>query len=1385
MAHLRVSSLPGLLSLLVLAAGSLAISPVPGRVRGAEEPPASPEESKAAAEARYYTALEEDVTQGALRFKGENGEVVECPLKHTDVKADVSGFVARVNITQTFHNPTKEKIEAVYVFPLPHEAAVDNMTMVIGDRKIMGIIKRREEARRIYEAALAQGQAAALLEQERPNIFTQSVGNIAPGQDVKIDISYVDVLRYDMGTYEFSFPMVVGPRYIPGAPISSPQPQPAELQGKVSPPVADTNRVPDASRISPPVLKPGVRNGHDISLAISLDAGVPVQNLTIPNHQSDVKRDGDSKAQIALSPADSLPNKDFVLRYDVVGEKPAMAMLSHTGKYSLDAGKLGEGYFMLMIQPQEDERLQKSPPREIVFLCDVSGSMSGQPTAKVIESMQHMLKLCREDKDTVQVITFAGQANKLFEKAVPVNKENIARALNFTQGFQGSGGTEMLKGVQLAIDEPVDKERVRIIVMLTDGYIGNEAEIIEHVGKNCGDRVRFWCVGIGSSPNMFLVDGVAKQGGGMGKQLGLEDDAQALSQEVMTRIQRAQLANVKIDWGKLQVAETYPAKIPELWAGRPIIVYGRYKEGAADTITVRGDVEGEAAQWPLAVTLAEKEPQHDVLAKVWARQKIEDLMQQDFYQDSPAIEETVTAIALDYKLMSQYTSFVAVDSDSESTSDAARPPRRMLVPVPLPEGTRWEGFFGEGEAVEALAEAKVMLGDGLARGRRSTMFGRNAAGALGGEPLSRFAVPAQQLAQNFYHAPVRETEALLAKTPALNRLYSIESAARGVRQKYASVDGRFGGGLGGGGFGGYGNASPSPSAPGAAPYGLSLQAEGARQLSRGGRGIVALKELAEFDKKSDAAVLADYDYTGSAIAAGEIAPLAQDAAKALEEAQKLIEKGNLAAAREKLLAAYFLDAAAANFGASGGETAMAALARMEEIRAKEKEAWIKSAPQLAKRLDLVLRDKPLSEALETIAAAAGIDVRIVRGSLADAAELLNRDELRVSFLDLRGATLAEALDWTLQPARLEWSLKEGAVNVATARRQAGQAPWIYDVSLIALPSPEEINAAEDDQKRIEKAQQEAAAFLAAMRGELPQGVRLEWFAPGQLLVIGATSSHERASQVLALLGNDKDQGPLGQAAAELRSKTAQRAKDRKEQADRIREAVRRMEVVLTHDGYAWRLLAAAADGRLDLEALTELQIAWRRPETKKLLEAKSPGVLIRSWWAIAESARALPEEAELGQLAKETQALAQRSADQSVATLKENPSDVQAAIGALYAALASDDSSFRAEAAAAIRSAAGEDASLAQIRDLAAVLLANDSSAIDAAPLAALATSGVQGEDLVALTALACRRAGGDAWDAFRRQQRDLIGKQPLSGDVVVLVNRLAGASLPLVAQAD
>jgi len=1244
--------------------------------------------------------VERDVTQGALRVVAKDG-VVECPLKHTDVRADISGFIARVKVTQTFHNPLDEKIEAVYVFPLPHKAAVDDMTMVVGERRIVGLIKRRAEARSIYEQALSRGHTAALLEQERPNIFTQSVGNIPPKQEVKVEISYVDVLEYDMGVYEFHFPMVVGPRYIPGGLKSA--------------------RVPDASRITPPPLKPGERNGHDISLAVWLNAGVPIQDLKVANHKAEVERDGVAKAAIALSRGDTIPNKDFVLRYGVVGAKPEMALLCHTRE-------AGKGYFMLMVQPKEDERLKLSPPREIVFLVDVSGSMRGQPMAKVREAMAKLLRLCKPN-DTLQLVVFANNSTKLFEKPLPANEDNIKKAVGFTEGLEGSGGTEMLKGVKMAINEPLDPERLRIVIMLTDGFIGNEAEIIAEVGRSCGDKIRFWAIGIGSSPNRFLIDGVARQGGGMSKVLGLNDDAGPMTVEIMQRIQRAQLANISVDWGQATVYETYPAKVPELWAGRPVILFGRYDAGSETTLTISGDVEGKPAKWTLAAKFAPNAPDNGVLAQVWARNKIEDLMQQTFYAGSPEEEEEVTRLALDYRLMSQYTSFVAVDeTEAGKLVEPARPPRRMLVPVPIPEGTRYEGFFGgerhDDELLLAEREGGAVAGTAM-----------NAPAARMPRSLAAMGVP----------APMRPM------APAQEMFKAGEAAStRG-----------FAYGRGGAGDG-YARRAQHAAGP------------------AGGLRLEPVEELARDADRETTAIGRVYGWRAMS---GQLARHAEAAMKRLAEAEELKKKGDLAAARARFAFAYLADAAAQAGGMSGGQTAAKALSAIEEIDKELLKTWTKEVPELEKRLDLVLRDKALDEALEAVARAAGISIKPIVGSVEDAAALVGEKDLRVSFLDLRRASAAQALNWLLVPNRLSWWVAKGSVVVASARRAAGEAAWVYNVAPIALPSAKELAETKDYAKRVDAVAKAAERFLKVVQAELRLNDETAlWFAPGQLLVFGDARVHTAARDLLTQLASPHSQ-PKGDLAA-LYKETAPRARQH-EAAEAAREAVEaKARLIETLPANGWALLAAAMGGTLDLEALTELQIAWKSPAMAELLKGRSVAAA-RALWAVCESARALPKEAELAALAAAARGKAREVAEAALADAAKSPGDPAAFFRALYAALACRDDAQLAEKARVALSGGPAGSPVLQVgRSLASALLAAASDVDRKLLLELVAKRGaeVRGDDLVALTAFACRRVGGEAWRAFRAEARDLLGRQPLDGNVVILVNRLGRPAIQLAA---
>ena len=1266
--------------------------------------------------------LVQDVTQGALRVKGKNGGMVECPLKHTDVQAQISGFIARVKVTQTFENPYDEKIEAVYVFPLPHKAAVDDMTMVVGNRRILGLIKRRAEAREIYEQALAQGATAALLEQERPNIFTQSVGNIPPKGQVQIEISYVDVLEYDMGTYTFHFPMVVGPRYIPGGATSAIPPAPPELKGKVGaldPSKAgagpdnpkgtgwapDTTRVPDASRITPPVLKPGVRNGHDISLSVSLDAGVPIQGLKCLNHQAEIKPSGATHATAILSLFDSIPNKDFVLQYNVVGKQPEMAVLTHTEGQT--------GYFMLMIQPREDEQLKRSPPRELVFLVDVSGSMSGQPTEKVKETMAKLLRLCKP-QDTVQVITFASDSQKLFPAPIPCTEENIRKAVNFTEGIHGSGGTEMLKGIRLAIDDPLDKDRMRIVILLTDGFIGNEAEIIAAVGRGCGDRIRFWCVGIGSAPNRFLLDGVARQGGGMAKVVGLKDDAGETAEDIMMRIHRAQLADIRIDWGGVQVMETYPAKIPELWAGRPVILFGLCQNGRAATITVSGTVEGQPVSWPLAVAFPSREPGNEVLAKVWARYKIEDLMQQTYYEGSPEVEELVTAIALEYRLMSPYTSFVAVDEkDLQNLKEPARPPRRMLVPVPLPEGVSFEGVFGAGDELEETKSGEMLAFDavGASAGWNAPSRKQLQAGHGGSLGLGRASSVARRLAPA---AP-----ACVAK-PAAPRP---ASAAR-TKSAYPSKE----------------------------------------MLARSDAG-------AEYAFDSDRT---DYFWRGAVAQAGETAQRAQTM---LKTAQELRAKGAVSLARPQFALVYLLDTAAMHAQSSGGANAATALAAIQEIDKTLVAAWTKDVRNLHATLDLVLCDQSIPAALEAVGKAGGVKIDLLPGSVADAAAALGRSDVRITYLDLRHATVAQALDWILLPARMNWWVAGGTVTAGTVRRAGGDSAWVYDVSLLALPSQAELKSLQGDQDK-------SAKLAATVADDVHSAVAktlglkadaLTWYGPGQILIYGHAGQHAAAAKLFADLAAAAPALP-GDLAA-LQKQPSARAQAGKDATAARLAATEQDRVAAALDAWTWPLAAAAAQGKLDDEALTELRIAWQSPQMGGVLAGAQGVAGMRSLWALAESARALPREAELAAVAKAAQETARKAADAAAAAWAQTPHDQNLFLKTLYDALARPaDADYRAKVLPLLARFSP------QTEPLVTSLLGTP-NAVSAAKLTECVAAGVQGDDMVVLTALACRRAGGDVWNGFRAAAKETLGNQPLSGGAVVLVNALSRASFPMLAK--
>ncbi|MGH9798730.1 MAG: VIT and vWA domain-containing protein, partial [Blastocatellia bacterium] len=558
---------------------------------------------------------------------------------------------------------------------------------VIGDRTVKGKIKRREEARAIYEAAREAGQVASLLDQERPNIFTQSVANITPGATVKVTISYVEALKYEDGAYEFVFPMVVGPRYIPGQPTAQPNPNTAP----------DTSQVPDASRITPPVTPEGTRAGHDISIEVKLDAGVPIDSVESKSHEVEQQRTNAHVAVVRLKDQNAIPNKDFVLRFDVAGKKIADAVMTHRGQQG--------GFFTLMLQPPERVTVADVSPKEIVFVLDTSGSMNGFPIEKAKEAMKLAID-GMNPQDTFNLITFAGDTHVLFPQPLPATPENLKRAQDFPASRQGSGGTEMMKAIKTALAPSNSQDHVRIVCFMTDGYVGNDMEIVGEIQKHPNARV--FAFGIGSSVNRFLLDKMAEEGRGEVEYVSLEDDGSAAAKRFHERVRNPLLTDIRVEWGGLPVADVYPKRIPDLFSAKPLVLTGRYTNGARGVIRLIGRVGAQTFTRDIPVELPESQNEHDVLATLWARTRIDDLMSQDYsgiQSGSPKddVKEAITQLGLEYRLMTQFTSFVAVE---EMTVTEGGQPRRVDVPVEMPEGVRYEGVFGE-------ADEKVRVSQGV------------------------------------------------------------------------------------------------------------------------------------------------------------------------------------------------------------------------------------------------------------------------------------------------------------------------------------------------------------------------------------------------------------------------------------------------------------------------------------------------------------------------------------------------------------------------------------------------------------------------------------------------------------------------------------------------
>ena len=635
------------------------------------------------------TVSKSEVSSGSLLLQSSvPGRYVEAPLVAADVKMDIAGPVIRTRLTQRFTNPTDKWVEGVYAFPLPEDAAVDTLKIIIGDRFIEGDIKERQEARIIYEEAAANGQRAGLVEEERPNLFTTSLANIGPGETVAIQIEYQDRARLDNGVWSTRFPLVIAPRY-------SPKPTFGLTADRTNRMISVTDPVPDRDRITPPVLHPahepsGVEGLRlPVSFDISLEAGVPIADISSQTHGLVVKQLDADSVRVALKDGEVPADRDFVLSWKPEPAKAPTASLFREERN-------GEEYLLAVVNPSAIKVEGQRRDRETIFVIDNSGSMSGESMDQAKQGL--LLALDRlKPGDEFNVIRFDDTMDMLFPTAVAASGQNLARAKRFVASLEANGGTEMLPALRAAL---VDRDRndtteVRQVVFITDGAIGNEDELFSAIHDGLG-RSRLFTVGIGSAPNAYFMTRAARQGRGTFTYMDdvtkvAEQSAKlfaALENPVMTDLE------VKLPSGS---ADAYPSPLPDLYSGEPVTFVMRASDLKGD-LTLSGKLNG--SNWSRTFALSEAAPSKGV-SQLWARAKIAGFEESRYSGMSlEDVDKGVLKTALDFHLVSRLTSLVAIDKTP------ARPVGERLdsrqIATMLPKGWDFMGVFGPQAEARAL-----------------------------------------------------------------------------------------------------------------------------------------------------------------------------------------------------------------------------------------------------------------------------------------------------------------------------------------------------------------------------------------------------------------------------------------------------------------------------------------------------------------------------------------------------------------------------------------------------------------------------------------------------------------------------------------------------------
>ena len=646
-----------------------------------------------AAETTYSDdTLPENVQKGELLMAMGNGRLQPAPLVSQKVHIKVSGIIARVIVEQQFINTDEQWLEAVYVFPLPDESSVDHMRLLVGERLLEGQIKEKSEARAIHEKARREGRKSSLLSQNRANIFTTRVANIGPGEQVTVVIEYKQQVHVADGLFSLRFPMAIGPRYIPGAPLTKEGGQKVQLQGIGW--AVDTDQVPDASEITPPVDVAG-ETTIPVDFTIDLAAGFPLSRLDSLYHGINSRETGKGHYVITLT-GEVVADRDFVLEWQAEDSKSTRAALFAE---TLDDNQ----YMLLMLMPPETERIAVIP-REVVIILDISGSMAGTSIVQAKKAVSMALSSLRP-VDRFNLIVFNNKAKALFTSAQPVNAKYLEKARKFIKAVEAEGGTEMEPALMLALDGSSHHERLRQVVFLTDGAVGNEDELFALITKRLGDS-RLFTVGIGSAPNSYFMTRAASMGRGTFTYIGKASEAKEKMKDVFAKLEHPVLTDLKIaSASDGKGIEVYPAPIPDLYQGEPLTVALR-TQWQNKALHISGTRLGRP--WQISVDTTTYGRREGVAA-LWARKKIRSSMESlALGADAAKVRKEVLRTALAHHLVSKYTSLVAVDTQVSRPENASQ--RQAAVKTHLPHDWQASAVFGGNAQTATPAAQRLLIG---------------------------------------------------------------------------------------------------------------------------------------------------------------------------------------------------------------------------------------------------------------------------------------------------------------------------------------------------------------------------------------------------------------------------------------------------------------------------------------------------------------------------------------------------------------------------------------------------------------------------------------------------------------------------------------------------